>query len=222
MKYSLKILVLAFTFVFLFSSCSDDVEKELNFSNDMRGVWISVFDLPLPIQSKEEFSEKINDMFSDINSKNLNNVFVQVRAYSDALYPSDIFPFSAKLCGVQGKDPGFDPLEIMICCAHHYSLKFHAWINPYRISSDSDTSKLSSDNPALKLIEKNQGDIIFCDSGIYYDPASLPAQKLILDGVREIVKNYDVDGIHIDDYFYPGTDESIDEKLYYHYGGELS
>lgn len=221
MKTVLKITA----FVLIFSLCSCvRIRKSENTpsENDLRGVWISVFDMPLPIESEERFSENIEKMFSDIQQKNFNNVFVQVRAYCDAFYRSDIFPFSRFLTGVQGKDPGFDPMEIMIRSAHSHDLKFHAWINPYRILSENDPSKLSSDSPALKFIEKNDGSVYTCESGIYFNPASTQAQKLILDGVREIVKNYDVDGIHIDDYFYPTIDENIDKKQFESYGGDLS
>lgn len=221
MKKYLKMTV--FILVFSLCSCANVSKAEITPSeNDFRGVWVSVFDMPLPVESKEKFSENVEKMFSDIQNKNFNNVFVHVRAYCDAFYRSDIFPFSRFLTGVQGKDPGFDPMDVMIESAHAHDLKFHAWINPYRILSENDSSKLCSSNPALKFIEKNDGSVYVCESGIYFNPASAQAQKLILDGVREIVGKYDVDGIHIDDYFYPSTDESIDKKQFDSYGGDLS
>lgn len=221
MNKFLKIAV--FVLIISLCSCQNSRKTEKTPSeNDMRGVWVSVFDMPLPIESEEKFSENIENMFSDIQQKNFNNVFVQVRAYCDAFYRSDIFPFSRFLTGVQGKDPGFDPMELMIKSAHAHNLKFHAWINPYRILSENDPSKLSPDSPASKFIEKDDGSVYTCEHGIYFNPASAEAQKLILDGVREIVGNYDVDGIHIDDYFYPTMDENIDKKQFDSYGGDLS
>lgn len=221
MKYLSSLLIVLLV---LLCGCENKAENGGNrdSSDEIRGVWISVYDMPLPIESEEKFSEDIENMFSDIQNKNFNNVFVQVRAYCDAFYRSGIFPFSKFLTGVQGKDPGFDPMEIMITCAHAHNLKFHAWINPYRILSENDPSKLCISNPALKFIEQDDGSVYRCESGIYFNPASVGAQKLILDGIREIVENYDVDGIHIDDYFYPSTDENIDKKQFDAYSGNLS
>lgn len=221
MKYVCKFFILIFIFLFLFSSCVQTQGENRVIAEEMRGVWVSIFDLPLPVKNEDRFRQDIGKMFDDIRSKNLNNVFVQVRPYSDAFYRSDIFPFSSRLTGVQGKDPGFDPMEIMIYEAHSRSLKFHAWINPYRVLSGTTVSMLSPDNPAYKLLESDKGDVYVGSDGIYYNPASLTSQKLIIDGVREIVKNYDVDGIHIDDYFYPSTDEEIDKKQFSEYGGDL-
>jgi uncharacterized lipoprotein YddW (UPF0748 family) len=141
-------------------------------------------------------------------------VFLQVRPTADALYKSDIFPWSRFLTGKNGLAPqnNFDPLEFWIQEAHNRNLELHAWINPYRISGTSyDMEKLSPDNPARKMYEQNRNDIYFSTQGIYYNPASERVQKLILDGVREIVNKYNVDGIHIDDYFYPSTETVIDE-----------
>ena len=204
------------------SGCGKSVRSDETGSAAIRGVWISIYDMPLPVDSEESFSAEIEKMFSSLQQQSFDNVFVQVRPFCDALYVSKIFPFSRCLTGVQGADPGFDPMKKMISCAHEHKLKFHAWINPYRILSENDISKLCSGNPALKMTDDGESSVFFCDSGIFFNPASVSAQKLILDGVREIVENYDVDGIHIDDYFYPTTDSSIDKNQFEKYSGNLS
>ena len=90
------------------------------------------------------------------------------------------------------------------------NLKTHAWVNPYRVSSNETPKKLSDNNPYIKNTEIG----IKTDNGIFLDPSNETAQQLISDGVKEIAENYDVDGIQFDDYFYPTEDESFDKKQY--------
>ena len=105
--------------------------------------------------------------------------------------------------------------------AHNNGISFDAWVNPYRISNLKDISKFSKDNIFFKFNKNGLAKIT--DSGVYLNPASDEVQKLIVSGIEEIVKNYDVDGIHFDDYFYP--DNEIDNEYYNNYrnsGGKLS
>ena len=131
----------------------------------------------------------------------------------DAIYNSKIFPYSYTLTGVEGKNPGFDYLEYFIKKAHQKKIKVHAWINPYRISSKSDIKTLSKDNPALQFLDTE--NISISDKGIYYDPTSELVKQLIEKQVLEIMNNYDIDGIHFDDYFY--VDYEIDNTEYNKY-----
>ena len=98
----------------------------------------------------------------------------------------------------------------MVECAHKSGLKIHAWINPFRVSSSDNIDSLPQGSPAKKLIGTDS--VIQLKNGIYFDPASTDVHALIYDGVREILDGYEVDGIHIDDYFYPTRDESIDAR----------
>lgn len=198
--------------VLLLSSCGDKRER-VEKTEEIRAIWISIYDMSqFKGISEGGFRAKSENMFQDIAEKGFRHVFIQVRPSSDALYKSEIFPWSKYISGDQGRSPGYDPLEIFLDVAHSHNLKVHAWINPYRISgTSSDMENLSPDNPARKMYEENRSDIYFSTQGIYYNPASERVQKLILDGVRELVNNYDIDGIHIDDFFYPTTDEEIDK-----------
>ena len=211
--------------IFMFTSCSkkstENIVPQINGEN-IRGVWVSVYDMDFLKNDEKNFSICAENMFKDIAEKGFNNVFLQVRPFSDALYNSEIFPWSSYLTGVQGQNPGFDPLKILIDKAHNYNLKLQAWINPYRILYENDITKISKDNPAYEMIQNKDDSVFICDSGIFYNPCSIKAQKLILDGIREIVKNYDVDGIHIDDYFYPVTTDDIDKNQFEKYDGNLS
>ncbi len=207
-------------FMFFFSACTETSEKESERkSEEIRAIWISIYDMSqFKGIGEGGFTAKAENMFTDIRKRGFNHVFIQLRPCSDALYKSEIFPWSKYISGEQGKSPGYDPLEILINIAHKNGLKIHAWINPYRISgTSSDMENLSQDNPAKKMYEENPSDIYFSTQGIYYNPASVRVQKLILDGVREIIENYDVDGIHIDDFFYPTTDEEIDKNEFTKY-----
>lgn len=188
---------------------------------EMRAVWISCYELPNASGGESEFREEISAMFSNVKSSGFNTVFVHVRPFADAVYPSEVYPWSKYVCS--GKNPGFDPLEVMTQCARELSLSFHAWINPFRISLSSDTDKIPDNSPAVDMLKN--GDAVVLDNGIYFNPASTAVHALIYDGVREILDNYGVDGIHIDDYFYPSADEKIDKKQFEQYvssGGEKS
>lgn len=199
---------------------------------EMRAVWITYYEISMKAQKggdQESFSKKVDEMFSRVQKAGFNTVIVQVRPYSDAFYPSEIFPWSTYLTGTQGQDPGYDPLAILVERAHAHQLSIHAWFNPYRVSYNTDFSLLSKDNPARKWKEdadkSNDQWIFVLDNGIYYNPAVPEVQRMIIDGVREIVENYEVDGVHMDDYFYPSTDEKIDQAQYDAYvksGGQYS
>lgn len=142
----------------------------------------------------------------------MNRIIVQVRPTSDAIYDSDIFPTSAYISGKQGKDISYDPLEIMVEEAHSQGLAIEAWINPYRVSFNTSYSQLSKDNPARKWHESSNAserrNVLSYNGQLYYNPSKPEVRELIIDGVEEIVRNYDVDGIHMDDYFYPSFSSS--------------
>lgn len=178
--------------------------------DEIRAVWISCYELPDSTQGEETFRERAEEMFNNVADMKLNTVFVHVRAFADAVYPSKIFPWSKYSC--KGSDPGFDPLKVMVECAHRAGLKIHAWINPFRVSSSDNIDSLPQGSPAKKLIGTDS--VIQLKNGIYFAPASTDVHALIYDGVREILDGYEVDGIHIDDYFYPTRDESIDRAEY--------
>ncbi len=206
--------------MFCLTACSGSkTENPPEREEEIRAVWISVYDMAeLRGIGEGGFRAKVSSMFDDIKEKGFNNIFLHVRPSGDALYKSSIFPWSRYISGEEGISPGYDPLSIFLLLAHERGLKLHAWINPYRISNtSSDMQKLSSENPAVKMYEENASDLFFSISGIYYNPASDRVKKLVLGGVREIVENYDIDGIHIDDFFYPTADEEIDKNEYAEY-----
>ncbi len=180
---------------------------------EMRGVWVSYMELSMENESsktQKAFEDKFTEIAQKCSESGFNTLIVQVRPFCDALYKSSYFPWSHILTGTQGENPQYDALQIMCDICKENNLKIHAWINPYRVSSNETPKKFSDNNPYIKNTEIG----IKTDNGIFLDPSNETAQQLISDGVKEIAENYDVDGIQFDDYFYPTEDESFDKKQY--------
>ena len=190
----------------------------------MKAVWISYFEVEPMVKNKSESAvrQAIGKAYDNLVDLGINTVIVQVRQYGDASYQSDYYPWSKYVSGTMGKAPAFDPLPVLIDEAHKRKLSFHAWINPLRGMSQSDMGKVS-DSLQIKKWYNDRANSDRCvylsDKGRWYlNPAYPEVRQLIADGAAEIVKKYDVDAIHIDDYFYPTTAKSFDEKSYQKYG----
>jgi uncharacterized lipoprotein YddW (UPF0748 family) len=185
--------------------------KTIEIQLELKAVWISYLEFANYGKNgftKATFEKTIDTMFNNVVDLKMNAVVVQVRPFGDAMYPSAYFPWSKYASGTQGTSPGFDPLAYMVEAAHKRGLAFHAWLNPYRVTTGStDYSKLSKDNPARVWKEdkdtSNDRNVLSFNNNLYYNPAVKEVQDLIVNGIKEIVTNYDVDGIHFDDYFYP-------------------
>jgi uncharacterized lipoprotein YddW (UPF0748 family) len=183
---------------------------------EFKAVWISYLEFMSYGKSgysEAKFQDFVDTMFDKVVDMNMNAVVVQVRPFGDAMYPSDYFPWSKYASGTQGVNPGYDPLENMIEAAHDRGLEFHAWLNPYRVTlASTDYSKLSEDNPARVWHDdedsSNDRNVLSFNGNLYYNPSSKEVQTLLVNGIKEIVNNYDVDGIHFDDYFYPSLGTS--------------
>lgn len=192
------------------------VEQNERSTKEMRGVWVSYIELDMQNESDKSesaFREKFKDIAITSKNAGFNTLIVQVRPFCDALYKSAYFPYSHILSGEQGVSPDYDALKVMCEICSELDLDIHAWVNPYRISTDSTPQTLSETNPYV--IDNELGEET--ESGIFLNPANKMARKLIIDGVTEIVKNYDVDGIQFDDYFYPTQDSEFDDEEYAEY-----
>ena len=179
---------------------------------EMRGVWVTtVINLDFPSRpglSNTEIKREIDYIIQHSRSVGLNAIFLQVRPAGDAIYPSEIFPWSKYLTGEQGLAPayGFDPLAYWIEQAHANGIELHAWINPYRITHSTsrilDVNLLHPSNPA-----RLRPDLVVPrGNALYLDPGFPDSRALIISGIQELLRNYNLDGIHFDDYFYPGLD----------------
>lgn len=204
-----------------------NVLAEVPGAEEMRAVWVATvlnIDYPskkaLPVDTLKNETDYIIQKSKEMG---MNAIVFQVRPTGDAFYESDIFPWSEYLTGSQGVAPegGFDPLAYWIEQAHANDMELHAWINPYRVSHAS-TKRSSVDTLALKNpARKNPSWVVAYKDGLYYDPGLPETQQLVIDGVKEILQKYEVDGIHLDDYFYPGKDFP-DSATYALYGGTMS
>ena len=224
--------ILSFLLILLLSACHTEKVPDESIKPqdapkqpDICGVWLSCYELSHMLRSgsEDEFRAEIGSVLGRCIESGINNVFIQVRPFADSVYPSDIYPASEYIISSLGEIPEFDVLEVFVELAHAEDISVHAWINPYRISYKTKASELSSNSIALNGEYKD--GVVFTSVGVYLDPSSIQNQSLVLSGVREILDNYDVDGIHIDDYFYPVTDESFDESSYSDYcekGGRMS
>ncbi len=181
--------------------------------DEVKGVWISYFEL-YPIltgKSESQFAKGIGEYYDNALSLGLNTVYVHVRPYGDAIYESAYYPWSKYCTGYIGENPGYDPLEVMIEEAHKRNISFHAWVNPLRCSQENDAPCIDDSYQIKKWYNDNDGDYISKVSSYWYlNPAYEEVTDLIADGVAEIVSGYDVDGVHIDDYFYPTKESWFD------------
>lgn len=180
--------------------------KTLNYS-EVKGVWISYLDLmTMPSNSASAFRSAIAKVYDNCVELGLNTVYVHARSHSDAYYNSELFPYTKYLSG------GFDALEIMIDEAHKRDLSFQAWINPLRGCAVKDASRMNGYKFGDWI---GGGTKVVAVNGTYFlNPAYDDVIDYICDGAKEIVANYDVDGLHIDDYFYPTTDASFDSAAF--------
>lgn len=203
--------------MFYYMNKKEDNNIINNFEED-RYVFISYIDYSY-LKGKDEniLKEEINKMVLNIKENNFNGIILQVRAFSDAIYYSKIFSPSLYIVNNENDKLKLDMLDYFIKLSHENNIKLIAWINPYRIRSNNDISSISGNNIVNKYLNTSSVEI---KNGIYFNPANDEVLDLIIKGVLEIVKNYDVDGILYDDYFYPSkTCDLNDYKLYKLNGG---
>ena len=195
----------------------------------MRGVWVStVYHLDYPSKAgltAQALADEADVIIENAKKWGLNAVFLQVRPAGDALYASSTQPWSALLSGKQGQAPadGFDPLAYFVEQCHQNGLELHAWLNPYRLTRTAAATReealaqLCDSHPARLLADCL---VFHTDGCLYLDPGRPEVRQHLLAVTEEILQNYDVDGIHLDDYFYPGPDFA-DEKTVAAFGGDF-
>lgn len=222
MKKILIIILVLFIGMYMFYYMNKKEDNNIinNFEED-RYVFISYIDYSY-LKGKDEniLKEEINKMVLNIKENNFNGIILQVRAFSDAIYYSKIFSPSLHIVNNENDKLKLDMLDYFIKLSHENNIKLIAWINPYRIRSNNDISSISGNNIVNKYLNTSSVEI---KNGIYFNPAKDEVLDLIIKGVLEIVKNYDVDGILYDDYFYPSkTCDLKDYELYKTQGGTNS
>ena len=190
---------------------------------EKRAVWISFLEYQKILKNKteREFRNTVCEYLNKCAEYGLNTVIVHARSHGDAYYKSAYFPASVNFTGNRNNTFSFDPLKIMTEEAHKRSLKIEAWVNPYRGNKTADG--FAPDDPVAKWLGTEKvfkwGNPETGNEYYYFNPGEPEVQKLIIKGIIEIVDNYDIDGIHFDDYFYPTADASIDTVTFEKYGG---
>ncbi|MGN1014367.1 MAG: glycoside hydrolase family 10 protein [Butyricicoccus sp.] len=214
---------------------SDDsaakTEEEDNSSTDVHdlsgALWVATaYNIDYPsaqTDSVSQLKQECRDILDNADKAGIETIYLQVRPACDALYDSDLFPWSSCLTGTAGKAPsnGFDPLRYWVKQAHKRGMRLEAWVNPYRICAGSNASETFSSLPKSSPAKQHPDWVVQYDGGYYFDPGIPEVRQLIADGVQEIVEQYRVDGIQFDDYFYPGEDFD-DEDTYAAYGKAFS
>jgi len=179
--------------------------KSLPIEREFRAAWVaSVANINWPSKrglSTDEQKKEAIYLLNLLKNNNFNAVILQVRPQADALYKSDLEPWSYYLTGTQGEKPNpyYDPLEFWIYEAHKRGIELHAWLNPYRAHHTS-----GGEITEAAIAKKNPEMVVKLETGFYWlDPGNKKAQNHSYNVVMDIVKRYNVDGIHFDDYFYP-------------------
>ena len=197
-----RLLALAFTAFVALTLWAQEAQKR-----EMRTVWIAtVSNIDWP-QTRGTGTATINkqkkqltDLLDGFVKANMNSVCLQVRPMADALYKSSYEPWSSYLTGTRGQDPGWDPLAFAVEECHKRGLEINAWVNPYRFSNSSG----SDCNTAIDKQLKNSGILMQVGNRIVFNPALKASRDHLLKVCKEMIQNYDIDGIIFDDYFYPG------------------
>lgn len=190
---------------------------------EFRAAWIATvsnIDWPskpgLPAaQQQQEFINRLNQL----QELGCNAAIVQIRPAADAFYKSEYEPWSRFLTGRQGQPPFpyYDPLEFMIEETHKRNMEFHAWFNPYRALTDSKKNP----NPASHVTKTHPDWIISYGGKSYFDPGSPEVREYVVKVMLDVIKRYDIDGVHLDDYFYPYRIAGLefgDARSYSRYG----
>lgn len=194
--------------------------EPLHIRKDMYGLWVSnVLNIDMPQMTDiSTYKAKVQEIINTCLDYKINTIFFQVRTTNDAFYSSKINPTSRYLVGVEGNKMAFDVFAYMIDQARKHDLSIHAWLNPYRVSMQSDLSleeylktcddlNFAKQHPEYLVMDK-RGQFIL-------NPSVEAVKRHILNTIDEIIDNYDIDGIHFDDYFYPygGLSEKLDDHI---------
>lgn len=187
----------------------NEAYEPLNYREQV-GMWLPYVRFPDYMQGKSEesFRKSVAQIMEDAAADSVNTVYFHVRPNGDAYYVSELFPKGAYL------DGDYDPLAIILEEAHDRGISVHAWINPLRLQTAEQMEKVPDSFIVKKWINAGEPYVKNVNGRWYLDPAYPETVELIENSVSEILENYDVDGVHIDDYFYPTTDTEFDREAF--------
>ena len=188
-----------------------ETSQETKETEELKGVFISYIDYGhLKNKTKEEMEKLITDMINNISYFGLNSIILQVRPFSDAIYPSEIYLSSKVVVNEEGDELPLDILKYFIDTAKEKNIEVYAWVNPYRIRSENNITDINENSYYYKWLDTN--NIERTKNGIYLNPASSEVLDYITKGLKELCENYDIKGVIYDDYFYPS--DTIDLENY--------
>ena len=211
------ILLLA---LFLATGMGAQIQQQSPYpKREFRGAWIQAVNGQFRGIPTEKLKQTLIDQLNSLQGAGINAIIFQVRPEADALYASQLEPWSRFLTGVQGQAPSpyWDPMQFMIDECHKRGMEFHAWINPYRVKTS-----LKSELAANHLYNIHPEWFVTYNNQLYFDPALPESRRHICMVVADIVSRYDVDAIHMDDYFYPYPAKGVDfpdDASFARYGG---
>ncbi len=214
----------SFLLVFLFSAVMLRAQAP---KREFRAVWIAtVGNIDWPSKQGLSAAQQQNEFVAHLDflaAHGFNAVIVQIRPAADAFYPSTIEPWSRYLSGKQGQAPFpyYDPLAFMIEETHKRNMEFHAWFNPFRAL----VSSKSNPNPANHVTKTHPEWLVHYAGKAYFNPGIPEVRDYVNSVILDVVRRYDVDGVHIDDYFYPykvAGQTFNDHKEYIKYGQQMS
>ncbi|MCM1133315.1 MAG: family 10 glycosylhydrolase [Ruminococcus flavefaciens] len=229
-----KLMILFMAFAGIFVSCAENVSQSessvpeismqneshfspdstadyipLNFTNQA-GLWLPYMDFEdyMYNRTEDEYREEVRKILSSAKAEGINTVYFHIHPNGDAYYKSEIFPKGIYYTG------DYDPLEIMLDEAHDMGISVHGWINPYRMQTAEQMTALPDDFIVNQWVNEDSPMVKIINGRYYLNPAYDEVTELVSDCADEILRNYDVDGIHIDDYFYPTTDTDFDREAF--------
>ncbi|KAA0561542.1 family 10 glycosylhydrolase [Bacillus sp. CH30_1T] len=213
--------VLLFSLALPFSTGKAKASETQAPKHEMRAAWIATvqnIDVKAGMD-KQEYTDWVTETLDELKELKFNTVIYQVKPTVDAFYPSELAPWSQYITGEQqGTDPGYDPLQVMIDESHKLGIEVHAWVNPYRITMPNQTIESLADDNVAKL---HPEWVVKYGKQYYLDPGIPEVQEYLIDTVEELVSHYNIEAVHMDDYFYPyriAGETFPDQDTYEKYG----
>lgn len=184
----------------------------------LRAVWLSQFDMQ-PVyrdgneqRDEQSFREVVSTILQTLKKDGFNTVFLQLRPNGDSMYESEVYPLSKYVAGVYGGSISYDAVSIFVTAAKEQGISVHGWINPLRLVTPEEMEQIPKGYAVRDWYDADSGQVKLYDGRLYLDPSYDEVRELIAAGVSEILAKYNLDGIHMDDYFYPTTEEAFDEE----------
>ena len=221
----MKKLLIVICMALLLSGCGNSWQRifiKRDESTKIHAIWVAFPDYNeiLTGKSQQAFETEVQNMMVNLESLGINTIYLHASFYTDAIYESEYYPWSVYASGTLGKALKYDPFEIILSEATLKNIKVEAWINPLRSFRKDEITKISDKYPVKQWYNDNElrkKNLMLVDGRYYLNPGSEDVIVLIENVIEELTKNYNINGIHIDDYFYPVGVTNQDAATYRQY-----